>query len=119
MFEQKVKRCFDAPGGLPPSEAATESASTMQQAYVARAAETEQAKAADAAKDSKEALADKHPPPPPKKKPPMEKGQGSKAANTEADTLADILLTPVNEKTAAEDLEKLRTEIVKQASELQ
>ena len=30
MFEQKVKRCFDAPGGPLPSEAATESASIMQ-----------------------------------------------------------------------------------------
>ena len=29
------------------------------------------------------------------------------------------MLTPVNEKTAAEDLEKLQSEMVKQASELQ
>ena len=98
---------------------ASETASTMQQAYAADVGETESAKAADAAKASGEALADKHPPPPPKKKWPMEKGQGSKAVNTEADTLADILLTLVNEKMAAEDLEKLRSVIVKQASELQ
>ena len=91
----------------------------MQQAYAAGAVETESAKAADAAKSSEEALADKHPPPPQKKKRPMEKGQGSKAANTEADALADILLTLVNEKTAAEDVEKLRSEMVKQASALQ
>ena len=113
MFEQQVKRCFNASGGPPPSKAAIESASTMQQAYVARAAETEQAKAADAANASEDALADKHPPPPPKKKRPMEKGQGSKAVNTEVDTLVEILLTPVNEKTAAEDLEKLQSEMVK------
>ena len=68
MFEQKVKRCFDAPSGPPPSEAATESVLTMQQAYIVGAAETEHAKAVDAAKASEEALADKHPPPPPKKK---------------------------------------------------
>ena len=48
----------------------------------------------------------------------MEKGQGSKAVNVEADALADILLTPVNELTAEEDLEKLRAEMVKQASQL-
>ena len=95
MFEQKFKRCFDAPGRPPPSEAATESASTMQQAYVAGAAETEQAKAADAAKASEEALADKQPPPPPKKKRPSEKGQSSKPVNAEAEALVDILLTPV------------------------
>ena len=77
----------------------------MQQAYVAGAAETEQAKAVDAAKASEEALVDRQPPPPPKKKRPMEKGQGSKAINIVADSLADILLTPVNELTAAEDLE--------------
>ena len=120
MFEQKVKRCFDTPGGPPPSEAATESASTMQQAYVAEARETEPAKAADAAEasDPPEALADNNPPPPPKKKRPTEKGQSSKAVNTEADALADILLTHVNEMMAADDLEKLRSEIVKQASEL-
>ena len=83
MFEQKVKRCFNAPGGPTPSGVVSESASTMQQAYAAGAGETESAKAADAAKASEEALADKHPPPPPKKKRPMEKGQGSKAVNTE------------------------------------
>ena len=120
MFEQKVKRCFDAPGEPPSSEAATESASTMQQAYVAGAGETEPAKAADAAKatDLPEAPADKNPPPPPKKKRPYEKGQSSKAVNNKVDALADIFLTPINEMMAAEDLEKLRTEIVKQASQL-
>ena len=90
----------------------------MQQAYAAGIGETESAKAADAAKASEVPIADRHPPPPPKKKW-LEQGQGSKAANIEVDTLADILLTPVNEKTAAEDLEKLRSEMVKQASELQ
>ena len=48
----------------------------------------------------------------------MEKGQGSKAVNVEADALADILLTPVNELTESEDLKKLRAELVKQASQL-
>ena len=102
MFEQQVKRCFNTSGGSAPSEVASEQASTMQAAYAAGTGETESAKAADAAKASGEAPADKHPPPPPKKKRPMEKGQGSKAANTEANALVDILLTPVNEKTAAE-----------------
>ena len=118
MFEQKVKMCFNTPGGPAPSEAATESASTMQQAYDVGAVETESAKAADAAKASEEALADKQPPPPPKKKRPTEKGQSSKPINTEADALADILLTTVNKMMAADDLEKLRSEIIKQASEL-
>ena len=62
----------------------------MQQAYATGAMETESAKAADAAKASEEALANKQPPPPPKKKRPMEKGQGSKAVNVEADALADV-----------------------------
>ena len=75
----------------------------MQQAYVAGAGETEPAKAADATKasDLPKAPIDKNPPPPPKKKRPTEKGQSSKAANNEMDALANIPLTPVNEKTAA------------------
>ena len=89
----------------------------MQQAYAAGTGETESAKAADAAKASEVPIADKHPPPPPKKKR-LEQGQGSKATNIEVNTLAEILLTLVNEKTAVEDLEKLRSEMVKQASEL-
>ena len=115
MFEKKVKRCFNALGGPPPFEAATESASTMQQAYVAGAEETESTKAVDAAEasDLPEAPLDKNPPPPPKKKRPTEKGQSRKAANNEMNALADILLTPINEKTSTEDLEKLRTEMVK------
>ena len=112
MFEQQVKRCFNTSGGSAPSEVASEQASTMQAAYAAGAGETDAAKAPEAP------VADKNPPPPPKKKR-LEKGQGSKAINVVADTLADILLTPVNETTATEDLEKLREEMVKQASELQ
>ena len=103
MFEQQVKRCFNTSGGPTPSGVVSESASTMQQAYAAGTGEAESDRAADAAKASEVPMADRHPPPPPKKKR-LEKGQGSKAANVEADTLADILLTPVNEMTAAEDL---------------
>ena len=93
---------------------------TMQQTYVVGAAETEPAKAADAAKASNLPAAplDKDPPPPPKKKRPTEKGQSSKAANNEMYALADILLALVNEKTLVEDLEKLRTKMVKQSSKL-
>ena len=35
MFEQQVKRCFNAQGGPTPSGVISESASTMQQAYAA------------------------------------------------------------------------------------
>ena len=118
MFQQQVKRCFNTPGGPAPSEVASESASTMQAAYAAGTRESEPAKAADAAKASEAPIADRNPPPLPKKKR-LEKGQGSKAGNIEPDALADILLTPVNEKMAADDLEKLREEMVKQASALQ
>ena len=80
----------------------------MQQAYAAGAGEAESDKAADAAKTSEVPIADRHPPPPPRKKR-LEQGQGSKAGNVEPDALADILLTPVNEKTAAEDLSTKQT----------
>ena len=117
MFEQKVKRCFAAPEGPLPSEVATESVATMHQAYVVGATETEPAKASylEGALPSREPLPDSL------KRRPMEKGENSKHVQNkdEMDALADILLTPVNEKTAAADLEKLRTEMVKQAAQLQ
>ena len=52
MFEQQVKRCFNAQGGPTPSGVVSESASTMQQAYATGARETESTKAVDAAKAS-------------------------------------------------------------------
>ena len=94
----------------------------MQQAYVARATEKEPAKAADAAKasDLDEALPSQEPSRAPIKRRPTEKGQSNKAVQNkdEMDALADILLTPVNGKTTAADLEKLRTGMVKQATQL-
>ena len=68
-----------------------------------------------------EALPNQEPPPAPMKKRPTEKGQSSKSVNKkyEMEPLSDILLTPVNEKTAATDLENLHTEMVKQATQLQ
>ena len=123
MFEQTEKRCFATPEGPPPSKAATKSVSTMQQAYVSEATETEPAKATHAAKasDLDEALLNQEPPAAPMKKRPTEKGQSSKAVhnNDEMDALADILLTPVNEKIAATDLEKLRMKMVKQVAQLE
>ena len=80
----------------------------MQQAYVVGATETELAKAADAAKSSDldGALPCREPPPASAKRRPMEKGENNKGVqnNDNMDALADVLLTPINEKMAPTDL---------------
>ena len=65
-------------------------------------------------------LPSQEPAPAPLYRKPLEKGEQNKGVHKkdEADALVAILLTPVNEKMAAADLEKLRAEMVKQSAQL-